>query len=60
MTKKELEYKINEVKSDYIRIQGDLEKLESVGRNTEKSEKRLEALEIELAELNKQLAVLEK
>ncbi|RIW34636.1 hypothetical protein D3H55_08970 [Bacillus salacetis] len=56
MTKSELEYKISEVKSDYIRIQGDLEKLESVGRSTEKSEKRLEELEIELAKLNKQLA----
>ena len=58
MTKKELEYKISEVKADYIRIQGDLEKLESVGRNTEKSERRLVEIENELAQLNKQLALV--
>ncbi|WP_198135847.1 SE1832 family protein [Pontibacillus chungwhensis] len=56
MTKRELESQINVVKSDYIRIQGDLEKMESVGGNTEKLEKQLKQLEDELAELNSQLA----
>ncbi|QSS99699.1 hypothetical protein IMZ31_16790 [Pontibacillus sp. ALD_SL1] len=56
MTKRELEDQINVVKSDYIRIQGDLEKMESVGGNTEKLEKQLKQLEDELSELNNQLA----
>ncbi|MDL4842051.1 SE1832 family protein [Aquibacillus rhizosphaerae] len=58
MTKKEIEYKIQEVKSDYIRIQSDLEKLDSVGGNSKNAEKQLQQLEIELADLNKQLANL--
>lgn len=56
MTKRELENQINVVKSDYIRIQGDLEKMESVGGNTEKLERQLKQLEDELAELNNELA----
>ncbi|MGD6802667.1 SE1832 family protein [Rossellomorea vietnamensis] len=58
MTKRELEYKITEVKADYVRIQADMEKVDSVGGNTKKSEERLEQLENELAELNKQLSEL--
>ncbi|GGD09984.1 SE1832 family protein [Pontibacillus salipaludis] len=54
MTKRELQDQINVVKSDYIRIQGDLEKMESVGGNTEKLERQLIQLEDELAELNNQ------
>ena len=57
MTKSELEYKMNEVKDDYIRIQRDLEKLESVGRNTDKHLKILDELEKELAYLRKQYEV---
>lgn len=56
MTKKEIQDQINELKSDYIRIQSDLEKLDSVGGNTKNAEKQLEQLETELANLNKQLA----
>lgn len=58
MTKKEVEDRITTVKSDYVRIQGDLEKVDSIGGNTLKIEKQLEDLECELAELNDQLAVL--
>lgn len=59
MTKNELEYKMNEVKTDYIRIQRDLEKLESVGRNTDIQLKILDDLEKELADLRKQYALLD-
>ncbi|WP_179107265.1 SE1832 family protein [Sediminibacillus massiliensis] len=55
MTKKEIEDRIRELKSDYVRIQSDIEKLDSVGGNTVNAEKQLEEMEKELAELNKQL-----
>lgn len=55
MTKQEIEYRILELKSDYIRIQSDLEKLDSVGGNTANAEKQLELMETELAELNREL-----
>ncbi|MDC3417647.1 SE1832 family protein [Aquibacillus salsiterrae] len=58
MDRKEIENKINEVKSDYIRFQSDLEKLNSVGGNTTNAEKQLATLEEELSNLNKQLANL--
>lgn len=56
-TKDELLYKIAELKSDYIRQQGDIEKLESTGYPglIEKAEQRLSDMEKQLAELNKQL-----
>ncbi|WP_034762144.1 SE1832 family protein [Rossellomorea vietnamensis] len=59
MTKEELEYKVNEVKLDYIRIQGDLEKLESFGRNTDIQQRKLDELETELSDLRKQLEAIE-
>jgi uncharacterized coiled-coil DUF342 family protein len=58
MTKEELEYKINEVKLDYIRIQGDLEKLESFGRNTDIQQRKLDELETKLSDLRKQLEAI--
>ncbi|ASS89961.1 MAG: hypothetical protein C6W58_12625 [Bacillaceae bacterium] len=51
MTKQEIEQRIAELKSDYIRIQGDIEKLESVGGNIEKAEQQLTEIENELANL---------
>ncbi|MBM7570529.1 SE1832 family protein [Aquibacillus albus] len=60
MTRKALQDRINEVKSDYIRIQGDLEKLDSVGGNTANAEKQLEELEKELDSLNKKMAELKE
>ncbi|KPL60288.1 SE1832 family protein [Rossellomorea vietnamensis] len=59
MTKEELEYKVNEVKLDYIRIQGDLEKLESFGRNTDIQQRKLDELETELSDLRKQLEAVD-
>ena len=57
MAKQQLEAQIAELKMDYIRLQGDMEKLESNGHPTqvENAERRLAAMEVELAELNKQL-----
>ncbi|QTN00946.1 hypothetical protein ERJ70_17625 [Sediminibacillus dalangtanensis] len=59
MTKKEIENRISELKSDYMRIQADLEKLDSVGGNTANAERQLADMEQELASLNKQLDELE-
>ncbi|WP_062351327.1 SE1832 family protein [Bacillus kwashiorkori] len=56
MTKDEIQQKIAELKSDYVRIQGDLEKLESVGRNVSTAEKQLEEMEKELKMLRELLA----
>ncbi|MFC7393989.1 SE1832 family protein [Scopulibacillus cellulosilyticus] len=56
MTKEEIEQRIIELKSDYVRIQSDLEKMESVGANTERTEKVLIKIEEELKEMRKQLA----
>lgn len=57
-TKSEIEYQILELKSDYIRQQGDIEKLESTGfpQMIEKAEQRLKDMETQLAELNAELA----
>lgn len=55
MTKSEVEYKIAELKMDYIRIQGDIEKLESVGQGVSKAEEQLIRMEKELKQLNEQL-----
>lgn len=60
MDKAALEAEIAELKMDYIRHQGDIEKLETTGhsRMVEKAEQRLEAMEQRLAELNRKLAEL--
>ncbi|ANU27394.1 SE1832 family protein [Planococcus versutus] len=60
MNKRELEYAIAELKMDYVRHQGDIEKLETTGHDgmVEKAELRLEKMELQLAELNKKLADL--
>ncbi|MCP8617364.1 SE1832 family protein [Salirhabdus salicampi] len=55
MTKKELEQQIAQLKNDYVRIQGDLDKLESVGGNVANLEQSLNTMEEELAQLRKQL-----
>lgn len=45
-----LDYKLLELKNEYVRIQGDLEKLESTGNNTSKMEERLAGIEQEISE----------
>ncbi|MEK4027097.1 MULTISPECIES: SE1832 family protein [Bacillaceae] len=60
MTKSEIESKIAELKMDYIRIQGDIEKLESTGNGVSKAEEQLIRIEKELQELNEELATLSK
>ncbi|TFB18906.1 hypothetical protein E3U55_11580 [Filobacillus milosensis] len=55
MKKADVQARIDEVKMDYIRIQGDLDKLEANGGNVTMLEKTLSRYEEELAELRKQL-----
>jgi hypothetical protein len=52
MNKKEIEYKILELKDEYLQLQHNLEKLESVKGNLSPLEKRLTAIEEELNFLN--------
>lgn len=58
MDKKQLETKLLELKSDYVRIQGDLDKLEFVEGRVSSAQEQLIRLEEEIAEVNKQLSEL--
>ncbi|MCM3790457.1 SE1832 family protein [Domibacillus sp. 8LH] len=60
MNKSQIEYKIQELKMDYMRVQGDIEKLESTGHGVSKAEERLVEMEKELKELNELLLKAEK
>jgi hypothetical protein len=55
LNKKEIEYKIVELKDEYLQLQHNLEKLESVKGNLHPLEKRLAAIEEELSSLNTML-----
>ncbi|WP_202617785.1 SE1832 family protein [Bacillus dakarensis] len=55
MTKFEINSKIQELKSEYIRLQHDLEKLEFVQGNLSPLEKQITEIEEELKRLYKQL-----
>lgn len=55
MNKKEIEYKILELKDDYVRLQNDLEKRESVSGDISPLERQLVDIEKELSILNKKL-----
>ena len=57
-TKDQLQQEIAELKMDYINLQGDMEKLESLGHtgSVQQALDRLEKMEARLADLNKQLA----
>lgn len=61
MDKKQIEREIAELKMDYINLQGDIEKFESVGQNRQvtKAEERLASMEERLAELNKALEAVQ-
>lgn len=54
-TKAELEQKLDELKSDYVRIQGDLDKLEFVKGRVSSAEEQLVRLEGEIAEVRREL-----
>lgn len=58
MQAKEIEAKLIELKDDYARIMGDMDKVEAVGQRTNIEEKQLERLEKEIAALNKRLEEL--
>lgn len=55
MTKDQIEAEMAELKSDYARIQGDVEKATSFGVNTSTAEKKLIEIEERMAELNQTL-----
>jgi chaperonin cofactor prefoldin len=55
MDRKEIEYKIQEMKAEYIRLQHDLEKLEFVDGRLSPLEKQIDAIEDELKILNRKL-----
>ncbi|MED1202843.1 SE1832 family protein [Heyndrickxia acidicola] len=55
MEKKDIEYKIHDLKADYVRLQQDLEKLEFVKGNLHPLEKQLRDIEEELKVLYKKL-----
>ncbi|WP_169816044.1 SE1832 family protein [Peribacillus kribbensis] len=55
MDKKEIEYKIAELKDEYLQLQHNLEKLEFVNGNLSPLEKRLSVIEDELSSLNQML-----
>ncbi|AXF57318.1 SE1832 family protein [Salicibibacter kimchii] len=55
MTVKELEDELNLLKSDYVRIQGDVDKLESVGGNVRPATRQLRHLEDEISRVRQQL-----
>ena len=59
MSKKALEAKLAELKSDYVRIQQDLEKLIFVDGRASSAEEQLVRLENEIAEIRKQLNALD-
>ncbi|MGM8366523.1 SE1832 family protein [Virgibacillus sp. W0181] len=59
MNIKELQEKLAALKSDYIRIQEDMDKLEFVGGRVSSAEEQLIRLEGEIAEVNKQLEQIE-
>lgn len=56
MSKQALKAKLDELKSDYIRIQEDMEKLVFVGGRASSAEEQLVRLEEEIADVRKQIA----
>jgi predicted nuclease with TOPRIM domain len=56
--KKAIQYKIQELKAEYVRLQHDLEKLEFVDGKLSPLEKQIVVIEDELSTLNKKLREL--
>ncbi|MEK3723923.1 SE1832 family protein [Paenibacillus sp. FSL H8-0034] len=54
MTKDQIKARIAELKYDYIRIQEDIEKMESTGGSITNAERQLQAIEDELKLLHQQ------
>ncbi|WP_376846248.1 SE1832 family protein [Camelliibacillus cellulosilyticus] len=59
MNKEELQTRIYELKMDYARLQGDLEKMHAFRRDTSHTEQVLIDMENELKTLRKQLAEMD-
>lgn len=59
MKKAEIEAKLAEAKSDYVRIQGDMDKLEYVEGRVSSAEEQLIRLEKEIKELNDALDAID-
>ncbi|HEX6594018.1 MAG TPA: SE1832 family protein [Bacillota bacterium] len=55
MKKKELEGQLAELKSDYVRIQSDMDKLEFVGGRVSSAEQQLIRLEKEIADIREKI-----
>lgn len=51
----DLESRLQELKYEYVHLQGDLEKIESTGQPTQKMTDRLRALEKEIKEVRQAL-----
>ncbi|ULG72138.1 SE1832 family protein [Macrococcus brunensis] len=51
----DLNYQLTELKHEYVRIQGDIEKVQSTGNSADKLEERLIELEHEIREIREQL-----
>ncbi|HSU80643.1 MAG TPA: SE1832 family protein [Candidatus Angelobacter sp.] len=58
MSKEDLLEQLDELKLDYLRLQGDLEKLETTGQSTTPIEKQLKSLEDNMRSLREQLKSL--
>ncbi|SFF02477.1 SE1832 family protein [Alteribacillus iranensis] len=58
MKRSEIEDKLRVLKMDYARIQGDVEKLESVGGDAKPALNQLEQMELEIKTLKKELRSL--
>jgi septation ring formation regulator EzrA len=55
MNKQALEAKLDELKSDYVRIQSDMDKLEYVRGRVSSAEEQLIRLEKEIADIREEL-----
>ncbi|WP_165980702.1 SE1832 family protein [Macrococcus carouselicus] len=51
----DLKYQLTELKEEYVRIQGDIEKVQSTGNAADKLEVRLIELEEEIRQVREQL-----